>query len=96
VAIVATFVKLVNLEREKLGERRLPSSCTAFLVMASKIISHTSFLSTVSLAFFLSHFPWSQHEDIAVEEVYCVFKATHKEHLRHQFLATTGATGLIG
>jgi hypothetical protein len=94
--IVATFVKLVNRERKKLGNRPLPSSYTAASVLASKIVPHTIFLGTASLATFLAHFVFGLHDETTVDEVYRVFKAMSKEDLRVQVKATTGMMGALG
>jgi hypothetical protein len=94
--IVSTFIKLVNMERKELGQRPLPSSYTAATVLASKIVPHTIFLGTASLATFLAHFAFRLHDETTVDEVYRVFKAMSKEDLCVQVKATTGMMGALG
>jgi hypothetical protein len=91
-AIVATFLKLVSLEREKLGGRPLPASYTAGAVMRSSIIPHTIFLGTTSLATFLLHFK----DDMSLDGVHCVFGLLSQEHVRLRNVATTGLMAAIG
>jgi hypothetical protein len=94
--MVAAFLELVNLERSKHGERSLPQSYTASAVMASKIIPHTIFLGTTSLASLLSQFVFGDDGKTTIDEVYHVFKALSKEDLRLQIKATTGTMGALG
>ncbi|KAH4892355.1 hypothetical protein HBH74_210770 [Parastagonospora nodorum] len=91
-AIVATFLKLVSLEREKLGGRSLPASYTAGAVMGSSIIPHTIFLGTTSLATFLSHFK----DDMSLDDVHCVFGLLSRENVRLRTVATTGLMAALG
>tara|TARA_R110002003_G_scaffold244_15_gene17561 strand:- start:2562 stop:4814 length:2253 start_codon:yes stop_codon:yes gene_type:complete len=95
-AIVATFLQLVNKERDKLGRRGLPTSYSASSVMSSQIMPHTIFLGTVSLAAFLSHFEFSSDGKTTIDQVYHVFKSLRFEHLHIQAKATTGIMGALG
>jgi hypothetical protein len=96
-AIAAAYLKLVNLEREKLGARALPKSYSASGVMASKIMPHTVSLGTISLASFMSQVDLEKSEDTTtIEEIYRVFKMMSKEDSHHQVAATTGIMGMLG
>ena len=95
-AIVTAFLQLINLERKKLGKRPLPSSYTAASVLSSKILPHTIFLGTSSLATLLAHFAFGLDGETTVDEVYHVFKALSKEDLLSQVKATKGVMGALG
>jgi hypothetical protein len=95
-ALVTAFLELVNLERTKLGEHSLPHSYTASSVMASKIIPHTIFLGTTSLASFLSHFTFGKDSKTTIEEMYRVFTVLCKEDLRLQNKVISGIMGALG
>jgi hypothetical protein len=94
--LVTAFLNLVNLEREKLGEHSLPRSYTASSIMASKIIPHTIFLGTTSLASFISHFTSGTNSKTTTEEVCRVFMLLCKEDLHLQIKATSGIMGALG
>ncbi|KAF2026747.1 hypothetical protein EK21DRAFT_115478 [Setomelanomma holmii] len=91
--IVTTFLRLVDLEREKLGRRKLPVTCDALSVMASQIIPFTIFLGTTSLASFLSHFAFSADGKTTLDEVYRVFKL---EQAEDSYIQTKAAKGIMG
>lgn len=91
-AIAETFLKLVSLEREKLGRPPLPASYTAGAVMASEIMPHTIFLGTNSLAKFLSHFGDEAH----VDEVHRMFGMLSAEIVRLRTVATTELIAALG
>jgi hypothetical protein len=95
-ALASTFLVLVNLEREKLKEHALPKSYIASTVLASQIVPHTIFLGTTSLASLLSRFSFDGNHEMAVSEVYRVFRELRKEDLRFQLMATTGVMGELG
>lgn len=91
-AITAAFLKLVSLEREKVGERTLPASYTAESIMASGIMPHTIFLGTTSLATFISHFG----ECVSVDDVPRVFGSLSRQGVHFRGVATTGLIAALG
>lgn len=95
-AIVAAFLKLVNIERTKLSDHQLPLSYTVKSVMSSKIVPHTIFLGTTSLATFLAHFSFGLRDETTVDEVYRVFRAVSQVDMVLQLKATTGIMGALG
>jgi hypothetical protein len=95
-AIVSAFIKLVDLERKKLTEHLLAASYTSANILRSKIVPHTIFLGTTSLAAFLAKFEFGENGETEVAEVYHVFKAMRTEDLRLQVLATMGLMGKLG
>jgi hypothetical protein len=96
-AIAAAYLKLVNLEREKLGARALPKSYSASAVMASRIMPHTVSLGTIPLASFMSQVDLEKSEDTTtIEEIYRVSKMMSKEDSYQQVAATTGIMGMLG
>ncbi|KAH6644467.1 hypothetical protein C7974DRAFT_383613 [Boeremia exigua] len=95
-ALAATFLTLVDAEREKLDLPPLPVACTAPAVLASKILPHTTVLGTTSLATFLAQFRFSADGTVVAEEVYRVFKELCREETAKNMQATVGIMGALG
>lgn len=68
-AVVPAFLDLMNMEREKFGRKPLSSSYTAQSVLASKIVPHTIFSGTASLASLLAELSPNDEGKMAVEEL---------------------------
>ncbi|KAF1914530.1 hypothetical protein BDU57DRAFT_549683 [Ampelomyces quisqualis] len=95
-AIVAAFLALVNLERERRDQRPLPSSYTASVVMASKILPYTIFLGTTSLGSFLEQFCFGESGGTTLEDVHRFFETASKLDLHLQITTRTGIMGMLG
>lgn len=95
-AVVQTFLDLVDMERKKLGRNALPSSYVTGSVLASKIVPHTIFLGTISLASFLADLSFDDDGKVTIEEIYLAFKTTSATDVHYQATARTGILGALG
>lgn len=95
-AVVTTFLELVNLERLKLGEALLPLTCTAASILRSQILLHTTFLGIAPLSGFLEALHFDRNSTTTLPNVYEAFQDLSQQDSKLREMATTGAIGAFG
>ncbi|KAH7401207.1 hypothetical protein BKA66DRAFT_436368 [Pyrenochaeta sp. MPI-SDFR-AT-0127] len=95
-AVISAFLKVINFERQKLGEALLPQTCAASSMLGSRILPHTMLVGTTSLASFLAEMQFDANMETTVLSVYEAFKKLSEKELCTQKVAAMGVMGTLG
>ncbi|KAI1522560.1 hypothetical protein PtrCC142_011780 [Pyrenophora tritici-repentis] len=94
-SVVAAFLKMVDLEREKRGAVLLPSACTAQRVLSSRILPHTVTLGTTTVAVFMKELHLNPNDKINTVDIYGAWGRLSGEEMRLQDMASKGIMGAL-
>jgi hypothetical protein len=96
VAVVTAFLKFVNRERKKHGAHPLPLLCTAYSVLSSGILPHTTMLGTTTVAVLVTQLVFDEKDEVEIVQVYAAWDRLGREEMRQQQMAAMGIMSALG
>jgi hypothetical protein len=81
VAVVTASLKLVKCERKKQGAHLLPLSCTAYSVLSSDILSHTTMLGSTTVAALVTQLIFDEKDEVEIVKVYAAWDRLGREEM---------------
>ncbi|CAA9961052.1 hypothetical protein PTMSG1_04436 [Pyrenophora teres f. maculata] len=95
-SVVAAFLEMVDLEREKRGTVLLPSACTAHRLLSSQILPHVVMLGKTTVYAVMKELAFDGNDEIKIVDIYGAWDRLSREEMRLQNMASKGIMGALG